>query len=133
MSLDETIKYYEEEAKRIREHCESVKKYFTDDSKYNAYAEGCLNLIERHEQLAEWLKELQQFRKYKKWLFEEQYGRKDSLFGDGVRYCAARLERQFMPTEKLEECPCKICDTRTADCDCEKYDKWYRDAYGDKS
>lgn len=61
----------------------------------------CKKCAEEHEQLAEWLRELQQFRKYKKWLLEEQYKRKDSLvFGDGVRYCAERLERQFESMDK---------------------------------
>lgn len=114
MSLEEAIK-----------HCEEKER--------EQALNGCFACAEEHKQLAEWLRELQQFRKYKKWLLEEQYKRKDSLvFGDGVRYCAERLEQQFEPTDK-QECPCTICDNLNPNCDCEKFDKWYRDTYESES
>lgn len=55
MTLDEAIKHCEEKAKEKRKDYEQA-------CAYNIPSEGCLECAREHEQLAEWLKELKEYR-----------------------------------------------------------------------
>ncbi len=58
MTLNEAIKHYEEKAKELRKN-EPIFRYAADEKE----ADKCLKCAEEYEQLAEWLKELKDYRK----------------------------------------------------------------------
>lgn len=58
MTIDEAIKHCEEIAKEMREKSKIYKEHFL----WERDAEDCQKCAEEHEQLAEWLKELKEYR-----------------------------------------------------------------------
>ena len=80
MILDEAIKHAEEKAEELRERSDVLSE--TSTTSKGKEISDCLECAEEHEQLAEWLKELQDLRAFAKWVrgevldnyFEESSG-----------------------------------------------------------
>ena len=80
----QTFKQAEEEQRATAEHSVLI----------NGKARH-LEWAEYYKQMQDWLTELKILQEFKDWLLKEQYERRDSLFGLGIRYCAERLERKL--------------------------------------
>lgn len=86
LDLDGAIKHAEEKAEELKQKA----GFETDNLRYmmsDSERLDCLECAKEHEQLAEWLKELKAYREATKKLNETAEYYKDSLFGDGIRFC----------------------------------------------
>ena len=83
MTLDEAIKHCEEKAKKLRE--KAITDYDNNETTLSEFA-NCRECAREHEQLAEWLKELKDYR-------------------EGTRTC----ENCKHELKSETEYPCSIC------------------------
>lgn len=76
MTLEETIKYYEEKAQELKDKANHIEN-LTHDETWEYYLketwEYYLKSTEEHKQLAEWLKELKSRREKDEWLDIDDY------------------------------------------------------------
>ena len=79
MELDEAIVH-------AREVAEEKRNDYERACALNVPSEGFCECAAEHEQLADWLTELQERREAVKKLEEAADNYKDSLFGDGIRF-----------------------------------------------
>lgn len=84
MTLDEAIKHCEEKAAELREYSDVLSE--TSTTPKGKEISNCLECAEEHEQLAEWLKELKDYR-------------------EGLRTCENCKYEHKAETEY----PCSIC------------------------
>lgn len=86
MTLDEAIKHCEEKAKENREIYNAHCRIYSEEVVKQFDKPDCLKCAEEHEQLAEWLKELKDYR-------------------EGLRTCE-NCKHELKPET---EYPCSIC------------------------
>ena len=102
VTLDEAINHAREVADKNKKNAEHIRTVMKSETALNNAVE-CEECAKDHEQLADWLTELKALREFADWLLKEQYSRRDSLFGDGIRYCAERLERKWKEIKEKEK------------------------------